>query len=369
MEKNKLPKGFLSAGLNCGIKKKDYDLGLIFCQKPYPAIGFFTSNLNVSYSVSFCRKNIKNPVKAILVNSGNANCFSSRQGYQDTEAIAESLAKTLQISKKNILFASTGIIGKKLPKEKIIKKLKALKEKLTDSSDEFAESILTTDTKIKTISKTLSFGKKRVKITGVVKGAGMIKPNLATMLAFILTDADIDLGVLKKRTREIIGLSFNSINIDSAESTNDSLFLVSSQKVKLTKAEQKKFFVELEKITIQLAKKIVEDAEGATKFIQLDIRGAKTKKEAKKIADKMCSYILLRCAFYGDNPEPVFGRIIAALGQEKIKVKKENLKIKLTSLKKNQVYLSVELKRGEADWRVYTCDLSPEYVKINAEYS
>lgn len=367
MKKNVLPQGFLAAGLNCGIKKKGYDLGLIACQDFYRAAGFFTSNCNVSYSVSFCRKNIKNPVKAILVNSGNANCFSDKKGYQDTEEIAGYLAKALAVDKKNILFASTGIIGKKLPKNKIIKKISQLTASLENNAEGFARGILTTDTKLKIVSETLFFGKKKVRVSGIVKGAGMIKPNLATMLGFILTDADIDLVPLRKKVKESLETSFNAINIDGAESTNDSLFAISSRKVPLTEKEKKRFLGSLAKIMIKLSKMIVEDAEGSTKFVQLDIKGAKTKKEARRIANEIAGYILFKCALYGNRPNT--GRIIAALGQQGIRLTEDDLGIKFSSLEKREVSVVVDLKRGSFSQRVYTCDLSPEYVKINADYN
>ncbi|MFO8053381.1 MAG: bifunctional glutamate N-acetyltransferase/amino-acid acetyltransferase ArgJ [Candidatus Omnitrophota bacterium] len=367
MKKNKLPQGFLSSGLKCGIKKNDYDLGLIRFKQAYRVVGFFTSNLNVSYSVSLSQKNIKNPISAILVNSGNANCFSHNKGYQDTEDIAEKLANKLALDKKEILIASTGIIGKKLPKSKITKNISKLVKNLEDDSSKFAKSILTTDSCTKVISKVISFGKKKVRITGIAKGAGMIKPNLATMLAFVLTDADISLGGLKKNTKEAVEKSFNSISIDAAESTNDSLFVVSSKKVPLAKKEKNKFFFELQNVMIDLAKLIVKDAEGATKFVRLDLKGAKTKKEAKQLAEKIAGYILFKAALYGNNPN--IGRIIAVLGQAKIKLKEEDLDIKFSSFAKKEIKITINLKRGSYDWRVYTCDLSPEYVKINAEYN
>lgn len=367
MKKNKLPEGFLASGLHCGIKKKGYDLGLIVCDKPNRAIGLFTSNLNVAYSVTFCRKNINNPIKAILVNSGNANCFSHAKGYQDTEAVAERLARALGTEKKNILFASTGIIAKKLPKGKIFKKVPQLVKTLGDSPDKFAKSILTTDSKVKIASESLRLGKKTVQITGIAKGAGMIKPNLATMLGFVLTDACIDLSSLKKRTKELADLSFNLINVDAAESTNDSLFMLSSQKVSLSEKDKEKFFARLKKVMVTLSKMIVEDAEGATKFVRLQIKGAKSKKEAKKLAHKIAGYILFKCALYGSNPNA--GRIIAAVGQAGVRLKEEDLKINFKSLRRKEAEVIIGLKRGKYDCRVYTCDLSPEYVKINAQYS
>ncbi|MCF7870474.1 MAG: bifunctional glutamate N-acetyltransferase/amino-acid acetyltransferase ArgJ [Candidatus Omnitrophica bacterium] len=367
MKYYKLPQGFLAAGVSCGIKKNGYDLGLILFKQPYRAIGFFTTNCNVSYSVSLSKKNIKNPVSAILVNSGNANCFSHKEGYRDTEEITKKLAERLEVGEEKILFASTGIIGKKLMKKNIIKNIPKLIKNLEDNSNKFSKSILTTDTHPKVISKTINFSKKKVTITGVAKGSGMIKPNLATMLAFVLTDADINLGILKKQAKESVEKSFNAINIDAAESTNDSLFVASSKKVSLSKQEQKKFFIAFQKIMVDLARLIVKDAEGATKFVQLDIRGAKSKKEAKMIAEKISGYILFKCALYGNNPN--VGRIVAVLGQAQIKLNEKDLKIKFGSLTKKDVNIIVDLNRGKCNWRIYTCDLSPEYVKINAKYN
>ncbi len=367
MKKHKLPQGFLTSGLNCGIKKKNYDLGLIFFEKPYRVFGFFTSNLNVSYSVSVSKKNIKNYISAILVNSGNANCFSHKRGYQDTEDILMNLAGKLKISKDKILFASTGIIGKKLMKKKIIKNVPKLIENLEDNPDKFSKSILTTDTCSKVVSKVINLNKKRVTITGIAKGSGMIKPNLATMLAFILTDADIGLSILKKEAKEAVEKSFNSINIDAAESTNDSLFVASSKKISLGTKDTKKFLLEFKKVMVELAKMIVKDAEGATKFVQLNLKGAKSKKEAKKIAEKIAGYILFKCSLYGNNSG--IGRIIAVLGQAGIKVKEGGVKIKVSSPKKKEINVSINLKRGKYNWRVYTSDLTPSYVNINANYN
>ncbi|MCF7873592.1 MAG: bifunctional ornithine acetyltransferase/N-acetylglutamate synthase [Candidatus Omnitrophica bacterium] len=367
MKEYKLPQGFLTSGLNCGIKKKSYDLGMIYFNQPYRVIGFFTTNLNVSYSVSLSRENIKNPISAILVNSGNANCFSDDKGYQDTKEIVSKLAGKLDTGKEKILIASTGIIAKKLPKLKVIRNIPKLIENLEDSPVKFAKSILTTDSCTKIISKVIKFGKKKVTITGIAKGSGMIKPNLATMLAFILTDAGIDLGAFRKNAKQAVEKSFNSINIDAAESTNDSLFLASSKKIPLTKKEQKKFFLELQNVMIDLAKMMVKDAEGATKFVELNIKGARSKREAKRLAEKISGYILFKCALYGNNPN--LGRIVAVLGQAKIKLKEEDLDIGFSSFAKKEIKISINLKRGKYNWRVYTCDLTPEYVKINAKYN
>ena len=361
------PKGFLFSGINCGIKKKNKDLGLIYCQDLSRAIGFFTTNSNPSYSVILCKKNIKNPIKAILVNSGNANCYSHKEGLKDSNKIITELAKQLNVKKDNILLVSTGIIGKKLPKDKIVESIPGLIGKLDRNIDNFSESIITTDTFKKVSSVNIGGAKNKAGIIGFSKGAGMIYPNLATMLGFILTDLDVPSGIFRKIAREAVEESFNSISIDGCLSTNDTVLFLSSKKTPLINKSQLSSFVKgLKMVCLDLAKKIVKDGEGASKFIAITIKGAKTKQEAKKGAFSLANSNLFKTALYGANSN--WGRIISALGQVGIKVK-ENIVIKSTSLKKKDVKLSVDLKRGRADWTVYTCDLTPEYVKINAEYS
>lgn len=362
----KLPKGFSLSGIHCGIKKRNLDLGLVYCEGLFPAVGFFTKCANVSYSVSLSRKNIKYPVRAILVNSGNANCFSHKQGLEDTWQIVSRLADIVEVKKENILIASTGIIGRKLPKEKIIGKLDSLVKKLNKSAGikDFSKSILTTDTFTKVVYEKISLGNREVNLLGFAKGAGMICPNMATMLAFILTDADIPQSELKVAAKEAIDESFNSITVDGCMSTNDSLFLLSSRKVRLgEKVEREKFFLGLKKVCLDLAKMIVKDAEGATKFIQIQIQGAKSKQEAKKCAFAVANSNLLKCALYGKKAN--WGRIIAALGQAGVSVT-DDVHIEVSSLRKKEVKITVDLKQGNYSGKVYTSDLTPEYVKINA---
>lgn len=361
----KLPQGFLLSGINCGIKRKKLDLGLIYCDKPSEAVGFFTTNANLSYSVVAAKKNIKNPIKAVLVNSGNANCYSHKSGLKDTEDIIQCLADKLGVRKSNILIASTGIIGKKLPKQKMVSGLKPLISNLGRQSKSFSQSILTTDTFIKCSSKQIP-GKGKAMITGFAKGAGMIYPNMATMLAFVLTDCALSPAVFKRIAKEAVEESFNSITVDGCMSTNDMVLCLSSGKVPLSgEAQIAAFSKNLKAVCLELAKLIVKDAEGATKFIEIQIKGAKSRLEAKKCGLALANSNLFKCAIYGENAN--WGRIISGLGQVGVKVK-ENIKIKATSLKKKNVIITVDLKRGRSAAVVYTSDLTPKYVKINAEY-
>ncbi len=363
----KVPKGFLISGINCGIKKTKLDLGLIYCSEPVKAFGVFTKNANPSYSVTLCKNNLKYPIKAVLVNSGNANCYSHKRGLADTKKIIEALAGKLSVKIKNILICSTGIIGKKLPKEKIITNLPKLIGALDRNTDVFAKSILTTDTFTKISSSQVKLAKGSGTILGFAKGAGMIYPNMATMLSFILTDIDIRDDVFKTIIKEALDKSFHSISIDACTSTNDSaLFLSSKKTAAKSKKDIEEFSKKLKKVCLDLAKMIVRDAEGASKFIEIAVCGAKSKTEAKKGAMALANSNLFKTALYGANPN--WGRIVAALGQVGIKVK-EDFKVKASSLKKKKVKITIDLKEGKYRWSVYTSDLTPEYVKINAQYS
>ena len=362
--KIKLPEGFLVSAFNCGLKKDKKDLGLIYAPEGFQAVGFFTKNKNVSYSVTFSKKNLaKNRIfKALLANSGNANCFSHKKGFADTAKLAHFLSVGLSIQKKEVLLASTGIIGRVLPVNKIRKKLPKLISALGKSKiADFASSIMTTDT-IPKVSYRSCGG---VNILGFAKGAGMINPNMATMLSFILTDAKISRRQLKDIAFKALEDSFNSITVDGCMSTNDSVFVLSSQKRKISSLND--FSFRLKEVFVELAKMIVKDGEGATKFIAITVKGAKTKKEAKTAGLAIANSNLFKCAVYGRNSN--WGRIVAALGQAGIKVEEEKLKIKSSPLKKKDIKIEVDLQRGKFSHTVYTSDLTPQYIKINAEYS
>ncbi|MCK9615480.1 MAG: bifunctional glutamate N-acetyltransferase/amino-acid acetyltransferase ArgJ [Candidatus Omnitrophica bacterium] len=365
----KLPAGFLLSGIKCGLKKNNKtDLGLIYCESYAEALGFFTTNKNVSYSVILSRKNISNPIKAIIANSGNANCFSHKNGLKDTENITSQLAKYLSANKNSILIASTGIIGKRLSGEKIISAFPRLVAELgKDKAESFSQSILTTDTFKKISYSEIKSDNGNARILGFAKGAGMIAPNVATMLVFILTDAILPKVLFKSIAKEAIDESFNSVTVDGCMSTNDTVFVLSSKKnVLKTAKEIKAFSKEFKKVCLDLATMLIKDGEGATKFIKISIKGAKSKAEAKKAGLSIANSNLFKCAVYGANPN--WGRIIAALGHAGILVP-EGIPIKMSDLTKKDINIEVDLKRGVFAQTVYTSDLTPEYIKINAEYS
>lgn len=378
--KLELPFGFKANGLTCGIKKSGKpDLGLIFSEKPANTVGLFTSNRITSGSVKFCRRNLNKSKKfrAIIVNSGNANCFTRGDPLGKANEVAGGVSGLLQIKKQEVLLASTGIIGRPLPVNRVKKAIPRLIAGLSKAGlKRFARAILTTDTFIKLSCVKLNIGKRTVTICGLTKGAGMIAPNLvhskATMLCFILSDANITQRALSKALKVAVDNSFNCITVDGCMSTNDTLLMMSNSTAFNTKIKERgrdfnKFSLALNQVCLNLAKMIVQDAEGATKFIQIKIREAKTYKEAKQLALSIANSNLFKTAVFGQNRN--LGRIIAAIGASGVDVKEENIKIKVSSLNKKDVYITVRLKRGDCEAMIYTSDLTPEYIKINAEYN
>ncbi|MFH1768396.1 MAG: bifunctional glutamate N-acetyltransferase/amino-acid acetyltransferase ArgJ [Candidatus Omnitrophota bacterium] len=365
----KLPSGFLFSAVNSGIKKKGLDLGMIFCKNLCLSAGFFTKNKNPSYSVVLSKRNIKEKTRAVIVNSGNANCFSDKRGLIETEKICLKLSDILGVNKQNVLIASTGIIGKKLPYDKISASLPKLIDGLGPYADKFASSILTTDTFPKIASRTIAVSGKKVTVAGFAKGAGMIHPQLATMLVFILSDAKIDKKIFNLYAKETVEESFNSITVDRCTSTNDSVyFLASGLSAAIDKpGHLERFKSALHEVCLDLAKMVIKDAEGATKFVTIKVSGAASKSEAKKAAFAVADSLLFKTAIYGCNPN--WGRIIAALGQENIHTSETALKIKTTPLKKKNITVKIDLKRGGFSKTVYTSDITCRYVRINAEYS
>lgn len=374
----KIPCGFLFSATSSGIKKKGaLDLGVIAAENFLTAEGFFTRNKNISYSVLASKKNINNSIKAVLVNSGNANCFSHNEGLKDTYFVMEKLAEALKVKRKNILIASTGIIGRRLPVEKIIKKIPLLTKNLNQKVFPLATSIMTTDTFPKIAYGKVNLRNETARILGIAKGAGMISPELvyeekkhsrsATMLGFILTDAGLSSSLRKKIYQEAIEESFNSINVDGCLSTNDTVFFLSSEKIPLTKKKEIDAFArELKKVCKNLARMIVLDAEGAKKIFSVKVRGAKTLSEAKLAVKAIINSNLIKCSVFGGKPNP--GRVIAALGQVGVRIT-EAAAIKEIKFATKFASILVDLKRGRFSWEGYGCDLTPEYIKINSHYN
>ncbi len=367
--------GFQASGLWCGIKKSGKpDLSLIFSEILSTCVGVFTKNSIIAAPLVVTKKKIKNnKAQAIITNSGNANCFTGKFGLTYAEKTSELAAKFLNISKNDVLVSSTGIIGKPLPFKKIKKSVPALVKGLSRSGANIsAKGILTTDTFEKEIAVEIMIGKKKVKIGAMAKGSGMIAPNMATMLAYITTDVAISAPILKLALKDACSISFNSITVDNCMSTNDMVIVMANglaKNKKITKKgpSYKKFYEALEHICLDLAKKIVIDGEGATKFITISVTGAKTDALAKKIAFVIANSNLVKTAAYGSNPN--WGRVAAAVGSLGLNITEKQLKIKFSSFEKKDIGINVDLGAGSAQWTVYTSDLSTGYVKINGKYN
>ncbi len=370
-----LPLGFKVNAVSCGIKRSGkLDLALLYSDLPAQAAAGFTTNkiqaAPIKLSQRYLRAN-KN-FQAIIVNSGNANAFTGNLGLKDAAETAKITAKFLRLKKSSVLVNSTGIIGRRLPLLKIKKAIPLLVKGLSVSGmKRVQKAIMTTDTSSKGITVKFNLGAKTITICGIAKGAGMIAPNLATMLVFILTDAHIAQGVLAKALSLCLEDSFNCITVDGCMSTNDSVILLANGLAAnvLIKGGKNfnKFSRALGIVCLELAKLVVQDAEGATKFIRIKIRGAKNFKDARKTALAIANSLLFKTAIYGENPN--FGRIVCAIGASGIAVREERLKIKVSPLSRKEIDVEIALGMGSAEATIYTSDLTPEYIKINAEYN
>jgi len=385
------PNGFSASGIHCGIKYKNKDLALIYSKVPCVASGVFTQNKVIAAPVIVTKKHIKNDkAQAIMINSGNANCCTGRAGLSDAQKMCIALAKKLSIKTIDVLVASTGAIGKKLPIDKITNKLALLTNELKPhAGTNCAEAIMTTDTKPKQIAVKLKIGKTEVKIGAVAKGAGMIAPNMATMLGFITTDAAIDKAQLKKLLHEAVDNSFNLISVDGDTSTNDMVVILANGLAgnkKLTSKELKLFSKALNFICLYLARAIIQDGEGASKFIEIQVEAAKDINQAKNVAFKVANSPLVKTAIFGENPN--WGRVAACAGAADDKVDQHKLNIYLGSIKvlnkgartqvkqeklisifkKKEIQIKINLGLGKISTKVFTCDFTHKYLEINAKY-
>lgn len=390
-----LPAGFKASGVCAHIKKSaKLDLALLYSERPCVAAGMFTTNMVKAAPVEACIKilNGNKPVRAIVANSGNANCMTGARGLRDALATTQVVASELALEPYEVLVSSTGIIGKFLPMENIVAAVPHLVSSLSQEKlKSAAEAIMTTDTFAKIVTSSIKIGGKKVSFAGIAKGAGMIAPNMkhATMLAYVLTDAAISKKALDKAVAEGVSSSFNSITIDGCMSTNDSVVVLANAAagnkfISVAGRDYKVFAKALKDVCLELAKMIVRDAEGATKFIEITVRGVKNGHEAKRLALSVANSNLFKCAMFGSDAN--WGRIAAALGAVDSGLVWQKMDITLNGqpvfrkgrpvifknvglLKVHLIEVDVNLNNGKACERVYTCDLSYEYVRINAEYN
>ena len=393
--RNVLPQGFLASAVHCGIKRFKKDLVLIYSKTGCKAVGIFTKN-KVKAAPLVVSKEILNkskPIRAVVVNSGNANCCTGWYGVRDAKRMIKTTASSLNVNFNNVLVSSTGIIGKRLPIELIEKKIPALVKALSEKGlMSAAYGILTTDRNKKIVTEIVNIGRKKIVITGIAKGAGMVHPNMATMLSFIMTDARIDKDALKEALREASDESFNSITIDGDMSTNDTVLLMANglannRNIKKRTKEYEVFLKALKVVASGLARKIVEDGEGATKFVTVYIENAKTKKDAYMVARTIANSCLVKTAIHGENPN--WGRVASSVGASGVEgIKSNKFEIYLDGVlvfkggkfampsksrfskiyKRKNVEIRVSLNLGKKCARITTCDLSKRYVEINSHY-
>lgn len=388
----KLPKGFLAGGVNCGVRRYRPDIGILISETPAVAAGVFTLNECKAAPVLFTQKLVPaDNIRAILTNSGQANAATGDEGIEKNLMMVSATAKALGCDITQVLVASTGKIGEQLDTEKILPSIPDLVTRANDSAESFATAILTTDLVPKTATSELKLSGGTIRITGISKGSGMIHPNMATMLGYILTDAKITVSHAQSLVKKSADVSFNMISVDGDTSTNDCSFLMAngaSGVEVLSDADVEKFDKAVTEISIFLAKAIASDGEGATKLIEVEIKGSHDLDLVRKVARGITLSPLIKTAIHGEDSN--WGRILARLGAEgvpaaqigKLKMKlqgvllfekgqpvafvKEEVKV---LLKKSQVKIEVDLKSGPFTATAWGCDLSRKYVEINTEYT
>jgi len=391
-------RGFRAAGVPAEIKYRGRnDVALIVADEPCAAAAVFTTNKVAAAPVLYDREIIKGgKAQAILANSGCANACTGEAGLRDAKLSALVTAGELGIDPKHVLVASTGVIGRPLPMDRLILGLKLAMGKLGSTGEHglaAEKAVMTTDTKPKQACATVTIGGKKVTVGGMSKGSGMIEPNMATMLGFITTDAAISPAMLRRALLLAINKSFNRLVVDGDESTNDSVFLMASGKAGNRKiirggADFDAFRSALEAVCISLARQMATDGEGATKFVTVTVRGAKSEKDAARAARAVAKSPLAKTSWFGRDPN--WGRVLAAVGYSGAAVEdmkaevfydkvwafrrgniadEAQLKKLAAVMKKDEFEVVVDLHLGKGESSIYTCDLSLGYVHINADYT
>ncbi|HIU63440.1 MAG TPA: bifunctional glutamate N-acetyltransferase/amino-acid acetyltransferase ArgJ [Candidatus Avacidaminococcus intestinavium] len=389
------PQGFVAAGVKAGVKRSGKeDVAVILSTVPAAAGAVFTQNKMCAAPVLVSRKVAQEPyAQAIVVNSGCANACTGEQGLLDAVDMQATAAELLAIEQEKIYVCSTGVIGQFLPMDKIKTGIADAIDNLDEQEGESAAlAIQTTDTFVKRAAYEFILGGKIVRIAGIAKGSGMIHPNMATMLTFITTDAAISPDVLKRTVKAVADLSFNMVVVDGDTSTNDTMIVLANglaeNEIILSEKhpDYVTFFEALLVVAQDLAKLIARDGEGATKFLEVQVTGAKSFADAKSAAMAICKSPLVKTAFFGKDPN--WGRIVCAAGYSGAELNADkvslsiggiklvenglNVGVPLTSLsgimEEHDISLTIDLAVGDAKATVWTCDFSYDYVKINAEY-
>ena len=385
------PLGFSADGLHAGFKKKKLDFGWIVSEVPASVAGVYTTNKVIAAPLLVTKASIQKSQKlqAIVVNSGIANSCTGQQGLDAAYEMQRLTAQKLQIESDLVGLASTGVIGEQLPMDALKNGLSQIL--VSGKAEDFAEAILTTDTCTKTCVVTEEFGTDLVTMAGVAKGSGMIHPNMATMLAFITCDANISSATLQKALSQHVESTFNQITVDGDTSTNDMVLVMANgyrqnEEILPDTEEFEKFSKMLRYLMADLAKKIAKDGEGATKLIEVNVRHAKDERSGRMIAKSVVGSSLVKTAIFGQDPN--WGRILAAIGYAGADVSVDNIDIWIAGIPVMRastpvtfnpeetsdamagelLILTIDLHDGDAEAQAWGCDLSYDYVKINALY-
>jgi glutamate N-acetyltransferase/amino-acid N-acetyltransferase len=387
----KLPKGFAASGVRAGIRKKRPDLGLILAEDGAAAAAVFTKNRFQAAPVLLSKGALKKSggrVKAVVVNAGCANAVTGREGLEAAKRVRTRAAELLRCDESEVFLASTGVIGVVLPDKKVRESLPDAINRLSAGGvDALSHAILTTDVGPKIAQASFTLGGKRGRIVGVAKGAGMIHPNMATMLAFLMTDANVAPAALQRALRQAVDRSFNAISVDGDTSTNDTVLVMASGKLgNDTRADLAGFAAALEKVCRELAWMIVRDGEGAIRVMELEVRGARSERDAKLAAHAVATSPLVKTALHGGDPN--WGRILAAVGRSgaRFSIRRVSLtagnvmlvrdgqptvykeKDAAKVFARERVPIVVDLGSGDAGAVVLSSDLGHDYVSLNADY-
>ena len=394
------PIGFFGAGAHVGIKKEKKDLALIYSQVDAKAVGTFTQNIVKAAPVLWDKMIVENydHARVVAINSGVANACTGDEGMKYNEEFAKSVADNFSFEKEEVLICSTGVIGKQLPMDKIIAGIPQVKSLLSDSEEAgmiVAEAIMTTDTKPKHLAVEIKLDGKKVTLGACCKGSGMIHPNMATMLGFITTDCNISKELLNKALKEVIRDTFNMVSVDRDTSTNDTVLLLANglanNKEIVNEDEDYQIFKEaLYYVNEYLAKAIAGDGEGATKLLEVQVHNADTVQQAKVIAKSVCTSPLVKTAVYGNDAN--WGRLLCAMGYSGEQFDPYNVDLSVASefgelqlvakgmatdyseelatkiLSSSEVKAIIDIHNGDCKAIAWGCDLTYDYVKINADY-
>ena len=387
--------GFKFSGINCGLKKsKKKDLGLIMSSEKCISHAVFTKNKILAAPLIVSKKTIKNNgIYGVIVNSGNANACTGTKGIRAVEKTISKAADFTNLNKNNFFVSSTGIIGIQLDVNKITNNFDRLFNNLhVKNIKDFAEAIMTTDKYYKIKKSEISIGTKKGSIIGIAKGAGMIHPNMATMLCYLLTDIKFDTKTFKNFINRAVDSTFNCISVDGETSTNDTVLglsngLLGNKKINDKSPQANKIYKSIENIFYGLSKDIVLDGEGSTKICKIIVKGAKNSRDSKRIARNIANSLLFKTALFGSDPN--WGRIISAVGSTQIKyidqnsidiyigdklVVKNGLGLKLSKkinqiMRKKEIKIIIDLKKGKYESFMLTNDIGHEYIKINSLYT